>query len=34
MKNPKQEIIKTSHNLFLLNGYKNTSINTKKKEIL
>ncbi len=27
MKNPKQEIIKTSHDLFLLNGYKNTSIN-------
>ena len=27
MKNPKQEIIKTSHDLFLLNWYKNTSIN-------
>ena len=27
MKNPKQEIIKTSHNLFLFNWYKNTSIN-------
>ncbi len=27
IKNPKQEIIKTSHNLFLLNWYKNTSIN-------
>ena len=27
IKNPKQEIIKTSHDLFLLNGYKNTSIN-------
>ena len=27
IKNPKQEIIKTSYNLFLLNWYKNTSIN-------
>jgi hypothetical protein len=27
IKNPKQEIIKISHDLFLLNGYKNTSIN-------
>ena len=28
IKNPKQEIIKTSHDLFLLNWYKNTSINS------
>ena len=28
MRNPKQDIIQTSYNLFLLNGYKNTSINT------
>jgi len=27
IKNPKQDIIKISHNLFLLNWYKNTSIN-------
>ena len=27
IKNPKQDIIKISHDLFLLNGYKNTSIN-------
>jgi len=33
MKNPKQDIIKTSHDLFLLNGYKNTSINNIVEEL-